>query len=146
MHQDKRIDWGKAWRRCLYLRPFLRRRQMGQVIVSLSVWFYRVILESRKLSMNPSQKCSTTHYQLLHWFRWKTTKSVQKELMLVQSIRPQSARELCLQQVQNNFYRKDYLWTSGHSTNFVFWMDMPTQESQIHWINRGVAALCALDD
>ena len=38
------------------------------------------------------------------------------------------------------------LFSSGHSTNFVFWMDMPTEESQIHWINRGVAALCALDD
>ena len=37
-------------------------------------------------------------------------------------------------------------FSSGHSTNFVFWMDMPTEESQIHWINRGVAALCALDD
>ena len=34
----------------------------------------------------------------------------------------------------------------GHSTNFVLWIDFPSKHDQKHWVNRGVAALCALDD
>ena len=42
--------------------------------------------------------------------------------------------------------RKGVLATTGHSTNFLMMMKMPTVLPEAHWTMRGVCMLCSLSD
>lgn len=63
----------------------------------------------------------------------------------LEDLKRQPGRYLC--PLYKTSLRKGTLSTTGHSTNFVTFFQLPSSENdQGHWVRRGVALLCMLDD
>uniref|UniRef100_A0A8D2PY76 Dynein axonemal heavy chain 12 n=1 Tax=Zosterops lateralis melanops TaxID=1220523 RepID=A0A8D2PY76_ZOSLA len=97
------------------------------------------------------------HGLFLDGARWDRTKSVAKCFSVVlESFLQCSNRTAVTSDIKEfNAYicplyktseRKGVLSTTGHSTNFVIALKLNTDQPVQHWIKRGVALLCQLDD
>ena len=66
-------------------------------------------------------------------------------------LRPQKVSEIHERQHYNcplykTSDRRGVLATTGHSSNFVMFLKLPSAMDEAHWVKRGVAALLSLDD
>ncbi|XP_068442262.1 dynein axonemal heavy chain 1 [Clinocottus analis] len=119
---------------------------------------FEVMLESvSQIREKPNAGCYI-HGLFLEGARWdhragQLSESKAKELHTEMSIiwlipkpnriPPTSGVYIC--PIYKTLTRAGTLSTTGHSTNYVMALELPTDKSQRHWIKRGVALICALD-
>jgi dynein heavy chain len=68
------------------------------------------------------------------WFKPVSIKKSQKELNTYEC------------PMYKTIERRGTLSTTGHSTNFILMVKVPSEDSEAHWVKRGVALLCQLSE
>ncbi|XP_072521546.1 dynein axonemal heavy chain 1 [Salminus brasiliensis] len=137
------------------LQNFARRSVLSIDTVSFD---FKVMKESvAKLTERPESGCFI-HGLFLEGARWDShtsllTQSRPKELYTEMAViwmvpvpnrkPPHSGVYIC--PIYKTLTRAGTLSTTGHSTNYVIAVELPTDQSQRHWIKQGVALICALD-
>ncbi|KAH1168316.1 dynein axonemal heavy chain 1 [Mauremys mutica] len=119
---------------------------------------FQVMRESvSELAQRPAQGCYI-HGLFLEGARWdplsfQLAESRPKELYTEMAViwlvpvpnrkPPTTGFYLC--PIYKTLTRAGTLSTTGHSTNYVIAVEIPSSKLQRHWIKRGVALICALD-
>uniref|UniRef100_A0A3Q3E168 Dynein, axonemal, heavy chain 1 n=1 Tax=Labrus bergylta TaxID=56723 RepID=A0A3Q3E168_9LABR len=132
-------------------------RRSGFSIDTIGFDFEVVEKPVSEITEKPSSGCYI-HGLFLEGARWdkqecQLTDSRPKELyteMSVIRLIPEPNRKppptgVYVCPIYKTLTRAGTLSTTGHSTNYVIAVELPTDQSQGHWIKRGVALICALD-
>uniref|UniRef100_A0A8C5T8B7 Dynein axonemal heavy chain 1 n=1 Tax=Malurus cyaneus samueli TaxID=2593467 RepID=A0A8C5T8B7_9PASS len=137
------------------LQNFARKSVISIDTISFS---FKVMKESvKELTEQPKVGCYI-HGLFLEGARWdaaagKLAESRPKELYTEMAViwlvpvpnrkPPESGSYLC--PIYKTLTRAGTLSTTGHSTNYVIAVEIPTDKPEKHWIKRGTALICALD-
>ncbi|NXT91841.1 DYH1 protein, partial [Anhinga rufa] len=137
------------------LQNFARKSVISIDTISFS---FKVMKESvSELTRHPDEGCYI-HGLFLEGARWDPTafqlaESRPKELYTEMAViwllpvpnrkAPATGTYLC--PIYKTLTRAGTLSTTGHSTNYVIAVEIPTDKPQKHWIKRGTALICALD-
>ncbi|XP_053577059.1 dynein axonemal heavy chain 1 [Bombina bombina] len=119
---------------------------------------FKVLGESvTQLNQRPSEGCYI-HGLFLEGARWdgsimEVAESRPKELYTEMAViwlipvpdRKPSTTCIYMCPIYKTLTRAGTLSTTGHSTNYVIAVELPSSKPQTHWIKRGVALICALD-
>ncbi|XP_030276430.1 dynein heavy chain 1, axonemal [Sparus aurata] len=132
-------------------------RLSGTSIDTIGFDFKVIVKSVSEITEKPSAGCYI-HGLFLEGARWdneagQLTDSRPKDLyteMAVIWLIPQPNRKpptsgVYVCPIYKTLTRAGTLSTTGHSTNYVIAVELPTDCSQRHWIKRGVALICALD-
>ncbi|XP_056267415.1 dynein axonemal heavy chain 1 [Pseudoliparis swirei] len=132
-------------------------RRSGTSIDTIGFGFEVMTASASEVTEKPNAGCYI-HGLFLEGARWdrraaQLTESRPKELHTDMSViwlmpepnrtPPTSGVYIC--PIYKTLARAGTLSTTGHSTNYVMAVELPTRRSQKHWIKRGVALICALD-
>uniref|UniRef100_A0A8C3UWY6 Dynein axonemal heavy chain 1 n=1 Tax=Catharus ustulatus TaxID=91951 RepID=A0A8C3UWY6_CATUS len=137
------------------LQNFARKSVISIDTISFS---FKVMKESvKELKRQPNVGCYI-HGLFLEGARWdaaagRLAESRPKELYTEMAViwlvpvpnrkPPESGSYLC--PIYKTLTRAGTLSTTGHSTNYVIAVEIPTDKPEKHWIKRGTALICALD-
>ncbi|RLV99506.1 hypothetical protein DV515_00009657 [Chloebia gouldiae] len=137
------------------LQNFARKSVISIDTISFS---FKVMQESvKELTRQPNVGCYI-HGLFLEGARWdaaegKLAESRPKELYTEMAViwlvpipnrkPPEYGSYLC--PIYKTLTRAGTLSTTGHSTNYVIAVEIPTDKPEKHWIKRGTALICALD-
>ncbi|XP_046394196.1 dynein axonemal heavy chain 1-like [Ischnura elegans] len=126
-------------------------------VVSIDTLTFSFEILDEKPKKRPSDGC-TVYGMFLEGARWSAKdhllqESHPKELytdMPVVWLLPEANREppasgVYTCPVYKTLTRAGTLSTTGHSTNYVVTIEIPTDKDNRHWTKRGVALICALD-
>ncbi|XP_022353638.1 dynein heavy chain 1, axonemal [Enhydra lutris kenyoni] len=137
------------------LQNFARKSVISIDTISFD---FQVLRQSvSELKKRPSEGCYI-HGLFLEGARWdpvafQLAESRPKELyteMAVIWLLPTHNRKIQNQDfylcpIYKTLTRAGTLSTTGHSTNYIIAVELPSHQPQRHWIKRGVALICALD-
>ncbi|KAM9856968.1 dynein axonemal heavy chain 1 [Aulostomus maculatus] len=132
-------------------------RRSGTSIDTIGFDFEVIVKSVAEITKKPTMGCYV-HGLFLEGARWdydagQLAESRPKELYTEMAViwlipscnRKPPASGIYVCPIYKTLTRAGTLSTTGHSTNYVIAVELPTDQNQRHWIKRGVALICALD-